>query len=216
MLRSFVNDERDDWDQYLHWACFAYRSSEIESCGYTPFMMLQGREPRSVLDINETNYTMMDSPTEWTKRMIQQVRRINEIVSERNIEERKQTKQRSQGRPLLRLKEGDQVLVRSQRQPHGLGRKLAAKWEGPYAVIKMTGKKTAEVAFGGRRGNDLVSTERVKLYTEKTEVYDEDETEDEEEEEKNNDYTRKDVHTSRNPDDVVDSSNPNRLEFHPI
>ena len=44
LLRAFVNEEHSDWDERLPYVLMDYRSSVNETTGYTPNMMMLGRE----------------------------------------------------------------------------------------------------------------------------------------------------------------------------
>ena len=51
MLRAFVNDRRSDWDEHLPYLCMAYRSTEHASTGFTPNMLMLGRESSLPFDL---------------------------------------------------------------------------------------------------------------------------------------------------------------------
>lgn len=51
MLSSFVNENRNDWDDHLPYLLMAYRASEHDSTGVTPHTMMCGREMTYPLDI---------------------------------------------------------------------------------------------------------------------------------------------------------------------
>ena len=55
LLRAFVNKEHSDWDERLPYVLMAYRSSVNETTGYTPNMMMLGREVTVPLDIQFAN-----------------------------------------------------------------------------------------------------------------------------------------------------------------
>ena len=45
-LKIFVHNHQEDWDLYLPFVSFAYRTSVIEGIGKTPFFLVHGREAR--------------------------------------------------------------------------------------------------------------------------------------------------------------------------
>ena len=55
LLSAFVNAEHTDWDERLPYVMMAYRSSVNETTGYTPNMMMLGRDVTVPLDIQFAN-----------------------------------------------------------------------------------------------------------------------------------------------------------------
>ncbi|CAF1124569.1 unnamed protein product [Brachionus calyciflorus] len=51
MLRTFVNENQDDWDLLLDKLAFAYRTAVHRATGFTPFEMVNGRQPKLPLDL---------------------------------------------------------------------------------------------------------------------------------------------------------------------
>ena len=51
MLRAFVNEARNDWDDHLPAVCCAYRSTPHESTGVSPFRMVFGRNITLPIDL---------------------------------------------------------------------------------------------------------------------------------------------------------------------
>eukprot|EP00795_Rhopilema_esculentum_P017292 gene17292-biopygen6252 len=52
ILSSFVSQHRDDWDNWVSLAVYAYNTSSHESTGYRPYEMVFGRDPRTLLEID--------------------------------------------------------------------------------------------------------------------------------------------------------------------
>ncbi|CAF0886715.1 unnamed protein product [Brachionus calyciflorus] len=51
MLRTFINENQDDWDILLNKLAFAYRTAVHRATGYTPFEMVYGRQPKLPIDL---------------------------------------------------------------------------------------------------------------------------------------------------------------------
>ena len=51
MIAKWISTNHRDWDQKLPAVAFAYRTSEHESTGFTPFFLMHGREARIPADL---------------------------------------------------------------------------------------------------------------------------------------------------------------------
>ena len=51
MLKSFVNENRNDWDDHLPYLCMAYRATPHESTGVSPNLMMFGTEINMPIDV---------------------------------------------------------------------------------------------------------------------------------------------------------------------
>ena len=52
ILSSFVSQHKDDWDNWVSLAVYAYNTSSHESTGYSPYEMVFGRDPRTPLEVD--------------------------------------------------------------------------------------------------------------------------------------------------------------------
>ncbi|XP_056020434.1 uncharacterized protein LOC130054495 [Ostrea edulis] len=59
MLSAYVDENHRDWDESLPYVMMAYRASQHESTGYSPNMLMLGREVTTPLEI------MFDMPSSW-------------------------------------------------------------------------------------------------------------------------------------------------------
>lgn len=44
-MRSFINTQSDDWDQWIPYYCFCYNTSPHSEHHYTPFELVFGKKP---------------------------------------------------------------------------------------------------------------------------------------------------------------------------
>ena len=51
MLKSFINDNRDDWDDHLPYLCMAYRATPHECTSVSPNLMMFGTEINMPIDV---------------------------------------------------------------------------------------------------------------------------------------------------------------------
>jgi hypothetical protein len=78
MLKAFVGENRDDWDDHLPYLTQAYRSSPHESTGLTPNMMVFGEELSLPIDVmvgapprHERHYVCEIEYVEWLRKTLQ-------------------------------------------------------------------------------------------------------------------------------------------------
>lgn len=62
MLRAYVNDKGNDWDQHLATAELAYNTAAQESTGYTPFRLSYGMEARLPMNYALQQAKIGDNP----------------------------------------------------------------------------------------------------------------------------------------------------------
>jgi hypothetical protein len=178
MLKMFVNAAQTDWDRYLPFVLFAYRTAYQSSIRCTPFGMLYGREAELPLDtlLLEPSKEFED-PSDYRNALEVGLKRIytqarGELDRVHKAREIVQARKRDNGRVERVYKLGERVWVHSQPRTEG-GRAAAFKhpYKGPYEVVAAEGKKTWRLkALGpGRSGNELhdhpvVHAQRLKPY----------------------------------------------------
>ena len=50
-LSKFADENQEDWDLHIPFLLMAYRSANHETTGYSPTMMMLGREPKPPIDL---------------------------------------------------------------------------------------------------------------------------------------------------------------------
>ena len=72
MLRSVVSLKQRDWDIYLNYLMFAYRTSEHSSTKETAFFLMFGRDALHPLDVSFTAppISTIDTPTYLDKLLV--------------------------------------------------------------------------------------------------------------------------------------------------
>jgi hypothetical protein len=129
-----ITEGKEDWDQHISPALFAYRTSKQASTKMTPFYLVYGRHPQmphmDVEEIVEGNildrlYSIIEElPTQ------REIAKRNIATSQRKQKERHDLKID----PERRFKIGDKVLMYdAARDKHFTG-KLKPKWKGPYYI----------------------------------------------------------------------------------
>ena len=143
MIAHFVASDQKDWDSWISYVLFAFRSSPHSTLGLSPFYFLFGREPRFPIDHvlgahgpnraylkpdDEAYLSDVKDRFEEARAFVSQ--RIESVARARGV-------LNSQLRARLTFEIGDKVLRwRPQlRDPKGKSTKFARQWEGPFMVV---------------------------------------------------------------------------------
>lgn len=145
MLHAFVAGQKDQWAIWLHLLEFAYNNAVHSSIGTTPFHLMLGFHPRTLLDFVGTRRNKDVASRALTPEAITflDTLEMHRDSARRAIAKAQdqQVKSYNKGRkPVPDLKQGDRVLV----NPHALewleskgeGKKLVQRWIGPFEVIQ--------------------------------------------------------------------------------
>lgn len=169
MLRAYVREDRNSWCEWVHLLEHAYNSREHGATGATPYFLLYGFEPRSPVDVTESNVAAMDRSRE-TKDFLLELSMHRE--SARRAIARSQAKQANsfnKGRKPLDFEPGDLVLV----NPHtlewiesqGEGKKLVQRWIGPFEVQQRINANTYRLRLNSSYpGSPVFNIEHLKRY----------------------------------------------------
>ena len=135
ILRHYVGNKQDDWDQHLTAAEIAVNSSVQASTGFTPYYLNYGDHPTF-----PTNIQLDATKNEGVYELMQQLQ-INIQQAVRNMENARdrQTHYANQHRRDFIFKEGEEVLVSTKnlKLPEGVTRKLSHKYNGPFKIVEV-------------------------------------------------------------------------------
>jgi hypothetical protein len=142
MLTPYTNKNQDDWDEYLPYVLFAYRTSPHHSTKQSPFYLLYGRNVRFPFDslIGARPLDDMElsfSTAGYVEQLIEKLKIARETVDAqlRQVMERRETQNAAITNPLI-FGIGDKVLLHNPVVRTGHTRKLTPPWTGPFRVIE--------------------------------------------------------------------------------
>lgn len=137
IVRALASPDQSDWDLVLGYAAFAINTSKPRTTKTTPFMLMHGREPRTVLDAT------LDTPTprplahaEWFERL----KKARMLAATADGEARGCNQAEP---PVSRFNRGDLVLVKFTGSRPGRSTKLAPRQQGPFRVTDIEHGVTA-------------------------------------------------------------------------
>lgn len=152
MLRAYVDDKQKKWDKYLPELQFALRSSVSSVTGYSPQMLVYGREVDTdgrhhLLTVPEDLQQIPDSePRANHACSFRRLQLVQDEVNARLLEAQKRgAHQYNLRRRQPSFQVGDQVLKRNfvkSDKTKGFSKKLAEKWTGPFKIKQKIGMAT--------------------------------------------------------------------------
>ena len=175
MLTMYVGVHQKDWDEFLPYVCFAYRTAIHSSTGETPFYVMHGRDPRIPGDLSireeEERRTVNEYKQELTSNLAKiqdEIRYYGEII--RQNRERKINRERKEHSFI----EGQLVWLYTRHRKKGLSVKLMFPWHGPYRIVALTSPVNARIqSLTGRMVNQIVHVSRLKKFNTPTRPIDE-------------------------------------------
>ena len=137
MLKTVVNENRDDWHEHLPYVMAAYRSSPQESTGVSPYQMMYGREMPLPLDVmvglpqrHADQYGCAVEYVEWLRAVLSGA---HEYARQKlKVAARRQKNNYDAGACPHAYQTGD--FVWRWYPPKG-NRKLSRGWTGPYRIM---------------------------------------------------------------------------------
>jgi hypothetical protein len=154
MLRSYVAQCDDQWDDALCYLLFAFRGVEIAEYGYSPYEMVFGQQVHGPLQLVYDTWWESDaqqvSPNviEYMSLIRERMQHALDTVHANQAIAQQKGKTWYDKKARMEVYEpGDNVLVLST-QP---GNPLRAKYQGPYQVVKKVTPVDYQIEFPGTR-----------------------------------------------------------------
>jgi hypothetical protein len=137
MLKAYVNDNRDDWDDHLPYVIMAYRATVHESTGCSPNLMMLGRELSMPIDLvmgpppcPSESYRC---PVEYVEWLRQALCGAHQHARQHLQQSTSRQKSHYDLRHYPKTYEPEQFVWRW--YPPAAKQKLGKGWTGPYKII---------------------------------------------------------------------------------
>ena len=142
----------------------AYRSSEHETTGFTPNMMMLGREISVPLDIQFGSPVETEYASEWVKKLREKFDQAHDIARN-NIDSEMLRQKRYHDSKVFweQFKRGDKVFIYNPARQPGRSRKLCSFWRGPFVVVERLSDVTHRVKDEERNVEQVVHIDRMKV-----------------------------------------------------
>ncbi|UYV68027.1 hypothetical protein LAZ67_5002857, partial [Cordylochernes scorpioides] len=220
MLSMYVNTDQKNWDEILPFITHAYNTTIQETTGYSPFFLMFGREPTSLLDDRNISVDIdKDDYDEYIKHHLDKINRTRKLVINNTIKTQERMKKNYDKKHMERSYEpGELVAVWTPIRKIGKCEKLLRKYFGPYRILKKLSNVNYLIEPKDNPGQDplIVHVSRIKPYFERIdEVNHEDVTTSGEGEVILQGFSRQDNSMASNQDTigVKDDDQPERQEM---
>ena len=176
MLRTYCNDNPNDWDLYLAAVEFAYNDAVHPATGYTPFQLDMGRDPSTPMQFlmhgvisRPALYKQHESgtldPSLYLQRFTSHLHTARQQLRQSQLKQWKYLQQKTT-LPIL-YEPGEYVWFQAfETRDKDKISTLAPRYEGPYRVIRRVSPNTYQVDFGREhpRRHATVNEEKLKPY----------------------------------------------------
>lgn len=170
MISFYIRPDHTNWDTILPFVTFAYNTALQSTTGFSPFFLVYGRPPPSVLD--SSFFSAPVSPRaplhEQFLTRLAHCRNLARMKTEACQAERKS--RHDETHPPVSFHPGDEVLLSTPLRTPGLCEKFLPRFIGPYTVLEKTSPVNYRVAplHGATdrrcRGVEIVHVSRLKPF----------------------------------------------------
>ncbi|UYV68438.1 hypothetical protein LAZ67_5004313, partial [Cordylochernes scorpioides] len=171
MLSMYVNTDQKNWDEILPFITHAYNTTIQETTGYSPFFLMFGREPTSLLDDRNISVDIdKDDYDEYIKHHLDKINRTRKLVINNTIKTQERMKKNYDKKHMERSYEpGKLVAVWTPIRKIGKCEKLLRKYFGPYRILEKLSNVNYLIEPKDNPGQDplIVHVSRIKPYFER-------------------------------------------------
>lgn len=165
-LAMFVNSHHDNWDDCVPLFLYSYRTAVHEVTGYTPAMILFGREIRMPCDLAFSRPPDRPSqPEPYINDLMTRLEQTHDFVKSRLSIGFQRMKARYDEHSTQEVFEpGDRVWLYNPLRKRGLSPKLQRNWQGPYTVVARLNDVVYRVRHKTRSRMFVVHRNRLARY----------------------------------------------------
>lgn len=170
MISSYIQPDHKNWDIILPFVTYAYNTAVQSTTGFSPFFLVYGRQPASVLDTSFLSAPVLprtNIPDEFISRL-DHTRHLARLRTTATQEERKANYDATHR--VVSFKAGDEVLLSTPLRAPGLCEKFLPRYIGPYTIVEQTSPvnyrvtPNASVTDRRCRGPEIVHVSRLKPF----------------------------------------------------
>jgi hypothetical protein len=141
MLSCYVNNNHNNWDQFLQPVVFAYNTAIHGTTGISPFEMVFGKQERSISDISFSSKTnpIYENQNDYLEGLEINRRSCRDLAQKQSETRRKYQKHHydKKANESTTYEIGDKVKLHNTVTAVGQTPKFSAHWTGPYEITKI-------------------------------------------------------------------------------
>jgi hypothetical protein len=162
----YAKAEMNDWDLYIPWVLFAYRTAVNVSTLYTPFYLLHGYEATYPMDMElRLSTETFSSKERYVEEVLERVENARRTaVKNLTVIDGKLIDKYKDLPELPQYKVGELILVYDPVTPPKTNGKLMRRWTGPYQVLKRLSAVNYEVKAVQPKSNRVKRIKKVHIY----------------------------------------------------
>lgn len=144
-LKSFVNENQNDWHCYLSTAILAYNTTPHSTTKFSPYELLYGHKPTLPSSLYDTNNGI--TYHEYIRALQYRMRISREKALEfiqKSKEASKANYDNTASTSSPKYKVGDMVYLKHH---HRLRKALSPIWKGPFKIVKLNGKHNVTLSI---------------------------------------------------------------------
>jgi hypothetical protein len=166
MLANYLNEKKDNWEQFLPYMQFSYNTAVHSTTKFSPFELTYGRTPIIPIDLivpSESLDLYLDEES-YASGVKDNLRREFEMVA-KNTESRMEKAKLRHDRDVVvaKFEVGDFVWVHDTTTKKGKCKKLSAKYmESPFRIVERIDDATYKVKQMGKKKTFMLNKCRLK------------------------------------------------------
>lgn len=167
LISLYCNENQFDWDVHLPILIMAYNSSVHSSTGFSPSMMMFGREMTLPADILfGTGYPGAPKckPSEYLECLLEKLDKIHHIAMDNLEIKSSRQKQYERKASLSPYNVGDLVWLNDKPKKRGKSKKLQRPWRGPFKITNVINDLVYRIQVGPRTKPKVVHYNRLKPF----------------------------------------------------
>ena len=139
IISMYLSEHQGDWDLFIPYALFAYRTAVQSSTNETPFYLLYGRDPRLPIDVSLLKVQEVFQDTNDYRGILAQRLLEARKLTHDNIQlaQQRQKEQYDKTAKEVSYKIGQQVWLYTPNNRKGLSSILTHNWHGPYRILRV-------------------------------------------------------------------------------